>query len=293
MRQWVVLSGKGGTGKTTVTASLAQLAAAQGWRLVLADADVDASNLELLLSPQLVEEHEFIGDKVAQVDPGLCYGCGLCEAACRFQAVLLSDGKASIDKIACEGCAACYYECPTGAISMPDRISGEWYRSNTAAGPLFHAQLYAGQENSGKLVTQVRMSAAALAASSAADLLLVDGPPGIGCPAIAAVSGANLALLVTEPSVSGVHDLRRALGMVRHFGVQAVACINKADISQNRADEIAAICQAEGVPLLGAIPFDEAVIEATLRRLPLTAYSDGPAARALRELWGKLQAVEA
>jgi len=287
MKQWVVLSGKGGTGKTTVAAALAHLAA-QELRLVLADADVDAANLELLTAPQVQEAHQFSGARVAAIDASRCTGCGLCAGACRFSAVVC-EGGCRVDAIACEGCAACTYVCPAQAIAMVDWPSGEWFRSDTRFGPLFHARLFAGQENSGKLVTQVKQSARLLARQDGADLLLVDGPPGIGCPAIAAMSGADLALMVVEPSVSGVHDLRRILATARHFGVQAAICLNKADINPAQAAAIAGVGAAEGVPVVGLVPFDRAVVEALVQRRPVTEQGPGAAADALRGLWEALR----
>jgi len=288
MKQWVVLSGKGGTGKTTVVAALAHLAA-QERRLVLADADVDAANLELLLLPRTVETHDFFGAKVAAIDPDLCVACGACQEVCRFGALLAHNGTYRVDRTACEGCAACYYECPARAITMVQQPTGCWSHSETSLGPLFHARLFAGRENSGQLVTQVKQSARLLAARSGADLLLVDGPPGIGCPAIAAMAGADLALLVIEPSVSGLHDLERILATARHFQVPAAACLNKADVSTAQRAEVEAFCLAEGVPLVGAIPFDTVVTEALVHRQPVTAYRAGPVTSALQALWLELR----
>lgn len=287
MKQWVVLSGKGGTGKTTVAAALAHLAA-QELHLVLADADVDAANLELLTAPQVQEAHPFSGARVAAIDAGRCTGCDLCADACRFSAIV-REGGYRVDALACEGCAACMYVCPAQAIAMVDRPSGEWFRSDTRFGPLFHARLFAGQENSGKLVTQVKQSARLAAHQDGADLLLVDGPPGIGCPAIAAMSGADLALMVVEPSVSSVHDLRRILATARHFGVQAAICLNKADLNPAQAAAIAHTGAAEGVPVIGRIPFDQGVVEALVQRRPVTEQGHGAAREALRGLWKTLR----
>ncbi|MBC7223603.1 MAG: ATP-binding protein, partial [Anaerolineae bacterium] len=224
MKQLVILSGKGGTGKTTVAAALGHLAS-QELSLVLADADVDAANLELVLSPRKLEEHAFMGGQLATIDPQACTACGACADACRFDAVLPGEEAYRIDASACEGCAACFYQCPTGAIRMEEQQAGLWFRSETRFGPLFHAHLFAGQENSGKLVTLVKQQARLLALDEGRDLVLVDGPPGIGCPVIASLAGADLALLVVEPTVAGVHDLERALGTARHFGVPALVCL--------------------------------------------------------------------
>lgn len=288
MKECVVLSGKGGTGKTSIVAALAHLAASER-RLVLADADVDAANLELLLAPVEAERHDFVGSKVAEIDAKLCRGCELCATICRFDAIEYRDDAIVVNPLRCEGCAACFHACPSGAIEMRERVSGRWFRSDTALGPLFHARLSPGQENSGKLVTQVKMQARMTAARSGADLLLVDGPPGIGCPAIAATTGAQLALLVAEPTVSGVHDLVRVLATTRHFGVPAAVCINKADINPGKGDDIARLCADEDVPLVGQIPFDPTVVETLVQLRPVTSEPESPAARATAELWRELR----
>jgi len=249
---------------------------------------VAAANLALLLEPQVLETHEFSGGKRAEIVPALCTGCGLCAETCRFDAVCRTDAVYRIEPTACEGCAACFYRCPAGAVQMIDQVSGCWFHSNTRLGPLYHARLFAGQENSGKLVTQVKQSARHLAAKSASDLLLVDGPPGIGCPVIATVTGADLALLVVEPTVSGVHDLQRILAMTRHFQVPAVVCVNKADINLAQTEKIATFCAQEGVPLVGTIPFDTVVTEAMVRRQPVTEYCTGPVTDALQAVWREL-----
>ena len=287
MKQWVVLSGKGGTGKTSVAAALAHLAA-QERQVVLADADVDAANLELLLSPQVVETHDFIGGKVADINVDLCTACATCAEVCRFGAIQPGDAY-RVDPMACEGCAACFCECPAEAIRMVDRVSGRWFHSKTRLGPLFHARLFAGEENSGKLVAQVKQSARYLAWATDAGLLLVDGPPGIGCPVIATTTGADLALLIVEPSVSGVHDLKRILGVARHFQVPAAVCVNKADINPGRTAEVEALCHTEDVPLVGTIPFDTVVTEAMVHQQAVTEYDSGAVSQALQGVWGALR----
>jgi len=286
MKQLVILSGKGGTGKTTVTAALTHLAA-QDHQIVLADADVDAANLGLVLSPVTQETHDFTGGRVAVVDAAHCIACGRCAEVCRFDAVVPGDTY-SVDPIACEGCAACFYECPANAISMQPQRAGQWFVATTRYGPLYHAHLFAGQENSGKLVTLVKQMARLRTFDDEADLLLVDGPPGIGCAVIAALSGADLALIVTEPTVSGVHDLERALGLATHFQIPAAVLLNKADLSAVQAEAVAAYCAANNIPLVGRLPYDSAVTDAMVRGEPITA-SDGPAAEALRAAWAVLQ----
>ncbi|HHS98206.1 MAG TPA: (4Fe-4S)-binding protein [Chloroflexi bacterium] len=292
MKQLVVLSGKGGTGKTTVTAALAHLAS-QEIPLVLADADVDAANLELVLDPVRREEHDFMGGQVAVIDPEGCTACGICEAVCRFDAVHPPREPFvyayKVDPLACEGCAACYYQCPEKVIRMEEQQAGRWFRSDTRFGPLFHAHLFAGQENSGKLVTLVKQQARLLAMDTGAPLVLVDGPPGIGCPVISASAGADLALLVVEPTVSGVHDLERVLGTTDHFGVPALTVINKADLNPARAEEIAAFCAERGVDVVGRIPYDTVVTEAMVQGHPVTEHTDGPVAEALRTVWTRVK----
>jgi MinD superfamily P-loop ATPase len=316
MKQLVILSGKGGTGKTSVTAVFAHLLSQHNAiRAVLADADVDASNLELVLSPKILNRESFKGGLFAQIDGSLCTNCGLCAEVCRFDAI----GDASqphfrrlaarhiaqsdtpdapipnlpiVDPIACDGCAACVYQCPEGAITMHDQVVGEWYRSDSRYGPLFHAHLRPAQENSGKLVTLVKQQARLLALDEDYDLTLVDGPPGIGCPVISAASGADVALIVAEPTAAGVHDLARVLQTTVHFGVKALVCINKADIYPAGAAQIEAFCQEQDVGVVGRIPFDTAVTQAMVQGQPVTQYApDSPASQALRGVWARVAAA--
>ncbi|MBN1119568.1 MAG: ATP-binding protein [Anaerolineae bacterium] len=292
MKQLVILSGKGGTGKTSVTAAFAHLLAqeASPFRSVLADADVDASNLELVLSPEIVSREDFRGGQIAVIDQDRCNACGICQDVCRFDAVL-DDGEGGyrIDPLACDGCAACVYQCPEEAISLHDQVVGQWFRSESRFGPLFHAALRPAQENSGKLVTLVKQQARLLALDEDYDLVLVDGPPGIGCPVISAVSGADLALIVAEPTASGVHDMRRALETTNHFDVPALVCINKADIYPEGAAEIETFCQSEGIPVVGRIPFDTTVTGAMVQGQPVTYFQpDAPASRALLRVWDEV-----
>jgi MinD superfamily P-loop ATPase len=294
MKQLVILSGKGGTGKTSVTAAFAHLAA-QGdhpVRAILADADVDAANLELVLAPKNESRADFWGGQVAQIDPQLCGSCGICQNICRFDAIHEDGSLYRVDPIACDGCAACVYQCPEGAIQMQPQLAGEWFCSQSRYGPLFHAALRPAQENSGKLVTVVKQHARLLAMDEAIPLVLVDGPPGIGCPVISAVSGADLALIVAEPTAAGVHDMSRALQTTAHFGVRTLVCINKADLYPTGAAQIEAFCQAENIAIIGRIPFDTTVTEAMVQGQPVTAFQpEAPASQALWEIWRKLVAV--
>jgi len=288
MKQLVILSGKGGTGKTTVTAALAHLAY-QELSIVLADADVDAANLELVLDPKKLETGDFTGGKLAVIDPERCTACGACAEVCRFDAIIPGGEVYRVDALACEGCAACHYQCPVEAIQMVEQRAGQWFRSDTRFGSLFHAHLFAGQENSGKLVTLVKQQARALALKRGADLLLVDGPPGIGCAVIAASAGADLAIHVVEPTVSGAHDLERVMATTDHFGVPSLVVINKADLNPARSDEIAAFCAVRGVEVVGRIPYDTVVTEAMVHGQPVTAYVDGPMAEALEGVWRQIR----
>jgi len=295
VKQLVILSGKGGTGKTTVAAALAHLAS-RSQPIILADADVDAANLELVLAPRRLERHEFVSGEVAVIDGDSCTGCGACASACRFEAIVLDSGPGALYTYRvvaqdCEGCAACYYACQSSAITMRDRHAGEWYASETRYGLLLHAHLYAGQENSGKLVTLLRQEAVARGTDSGARLAIVDGPPGIGCPVIASVSGVDEALIVTEPSVSGIHDLARALQTTSHFGARSAVVVNKADLNPERTQEIARFCAGEGVPVLGEIPYDLAAVHAMVNGRPVVDGADGPLPRALHNLWNRLAAA--
>jgi len=291
VKQIVVLSGKGGTGKTTVSASLAHLAGSDH-SLVLADADVDAANLELVLAPTEQEAHDFWSGQIAAIAPEHCTACGRCAEVCRFVAIV-EGTPYRVDEVACEGCAACYYQCPSDAIQMVDQQAGRWFRSDTRYGPLFHAHLFAGRENSGKLVSQVKQQAQLWAIDHGAEWLIVDGPPGIGCPVISASAGADLALLVVEPTISGAHDLERVLATVEHFHVPAGVVINKADLNSRRADEIGAFCDEKRVPVFGRIPYDPVVTEAMVRGLPVSAYAvagGGAVVRALKDVWARTRA---
>jgi len=288
MRQLVILSGKGGTGKTTIAAALAHLAS-QELPIVLADADVDAANLELVLDPVKQEEHEFMGGQLATIAPEKCTACGICAQVCRFEAVTPGDDAYRVDPLACEGCASCFYQCPEEAIRMEEQRAGMWFRSDTRYGSLFHAHLFAGQENSGKLVTLVKQQGRLLATDTGAKLLLVDGPPGIGCPVISASAGADMALHVVEPTVSGVHDLERILGTTDHFGVPSLVAINKADLNLARSNEIAAFCAGRGVEVVGRVPYDDVVTEAMVQGLPVTEYTEGQVTHALQGGWSRVR----
>jgi MinD superfamily P-loop ATPase len=299
MKQLVILSGKGGTGKTSLAAAFAHLAheSPVPLKAVLADADVDAANLELVLRPERLEIHDFTGGSLAIIDPLLCQGCGTCEQVCRYEAVLPGPYAYRIDPIACEGCAACVYQCLEEAVHMEAQVVGQWYRSESRYGPLFHAELRPARENSGKLVTLVKQQARLLALDEGYQAVIVDGPPGIGCPVISAASGADLALIVAEPTAAGIHDMERVLQTTAHFRVPALVCINKADIYPGGAAQIEAYCRERGIEIVGRIPFDMSVTDAMVHGEPVTAWRpETSASRALTDIWqviaGRLNGLE-
>ena len=287
MKRVVIISGKGGTGKTTVSAALVDLAAREK-RLVIADADVDAANLELLLEPQRTSNTPFIAGKTAVIEPSLCVDCGRCMEVCRFDAVQ-ANGQYAIDPQLCEGCLACLYQCPTGAIRVETRQSGEWLRSITPYGPMYHANLWPGEENSGKLVSELIEQAQSEGERENADLLLVDGPPGIGCPVTAACRSADLAILVSEPTVSGRHDLERVLELTRYFNLPAALVLNKATLNEKARAEMLAFARSENMDVFGEIPYDEGAIEALFSAQPLTRMDNHPLKDSLESIWVRLK----
>jgi len=286
MKELVVISGKGGTGKTSVLASFAAMAR----DAVLADCDVDAADLHLILSPKIKHREEFRSGHKAVIRQADCTRCGACLAHCRFEAVK-TDGKVAgeatftIDSIACEGCGVCVHFCPTKAIDFPEQACGEWYISETRFGPMIHARLGIAAENSGKLVSTVRREARRIAEERKSDWILVDGPPGIGCPVIASVTGATLVLAVTEPTLSGEHDLERVLELARHFDIPVAVCVNKWDINHEIAGRIERKATDIGAVVVGRIPYDCAVTEAQVNGKTVVEHSDGPAAQSIRQVW--------
>jgi MinD superfamily P-loop ATPase len=284
MKELVVISGKGGTGKTTILASFAALAA----RSVLADCDVDAPDLHLLLHPEVEHQEEFRGGRLAVIDETRCIHCERCWEACRFDAITPD---LHVEALDCEGCGACRIVCPVGAVELQERVAGDWFRGTTKYGPMLSARLRPAEENSGKLVALVRREARVWAEQMAIELLLTDGPPGIGCPVIASLGNADRALVVSEPTPSGVHDLERALGLCRHFRVPALVCVNKCDLNPALDREIRAACAALQVTVTTSIPFDEAVPRAIAQGVPLVEFDDGPASQAVRAVWQQVRAI--
>ena len=281
MKQIVVISGKGGTGKTVITGAFAALAENK----VIADCDVDAADLHLLLDPAVRERHEFRSGKRAVIDIDRCTRCGRCIEVCRFDAVRKGY---SVDPVSCEGCAFCAFVCPAGAITMEENCAGEWFISDTRFGPLVHAKLGMAEENSGKLVSLVRGQAKELAQQNACDWVIVDGAPGIGCPVIASLAGIDCALVVTEPTLSGLHDARRVIEVTKHFAIPAKMIINKYDLNTEMTAVIERYCEGNGVELIGKVPFDVAVVEAMIRKKAMVEYAEGKAAPAVRRIWQAL-----
>jgi len=285
MKQLVIISGKGGTGKTIIAASIATLAQNK----VMADCDVDAANLNLLLHPEIQETHPFTGGKTAHIDDEKCTRCRECVDICRYDAITeKDDGEIIIDPISCEGCGVCFYICPVEAIEMENSLSGEWFVSETNYGPFVHAKLGIGEENSGKLVAEVRKKAKEIADKENLDFVIIDGPPGIGCPVISSLSGTDLALVVTEPTISGIHDMERVVQMAQHFKTQAACCINKYDINLQNTAQIESWCKKYSIPLLGKIPFDDDVTKSMVQRIPLTEYKNNSASKEIKQMWEKL-----
>jgi MinD superfamily P-loop ATPase len=297
MRELVVISGKGGTGKTSLVASFAALAGSTGSRragnAVLADCDVDAADLHLVLAPTILRREEFRCGHTAILRQHDCIGCGACLARCRFDAVRKTDGGAgeatfTIDPTACEGCGVCVWSCPVKAIDFPERLSGEWYVSDTRHGPMVHARLTPGGENSGKLVAKVRETARTLAEERKADLILVDGPPGIGCAVIASVSGASQVLVVTEPTLSGAHDMARVLELTRHFRIPTAVCVNKWDLNAEMTERIEAEARQVGAITAGRVRYGRAVTDAQLQGRAVVEMDSGAVAADIRAVWENL-----
>ena len=281
MKQITVISGKGGTGKTSLTACFAVLSEGA----VFADCDVDASNLHLLLSPTVKETTEFKGLMLASIDPDKCIDCGLCEMSCRFGAIKGN----RVDTLKCEGCRVCSLVCPVGAIEFTESLCGYAYSSETRFGPLSHARLLPGMENSGKLVTIVRKNAQSIAEATGRGLVIVDGSPGIGCPVIASLSNVDTCLIVTEPTPSGRHDMIRTLQLARHFEIKPLVCVNKYDLSVENTDGIRDYCSEEGARFVGVVPFDPSFTEAMVRGITLIEYKgESETVKAIKKIWGLL-----
>ena len=282
MKQITILSGKGGTGKTTIAASFAALAE----KLVVADCDVDAPDLHMLLNPKIIQKEEFEGSKLATIDESKCTRCGICQEKCRFNAIMELP---RIDPFTCEGCGVCVIACPMNAITLVARTSGQVYVSETKYGFMVHALLNPGEANSGKLVTLVRQKARMIAEREGSSFIIVDGSPGIGCPVIASIATVDAGLVITEPSISGIHDLKRALKLLAHFNILPLVCINMCDINQCNTEKIVKFCKEVNIELVGKVPFNPLVTKAMLNGKPIVEYApESDVTRELRETWTKI-----
>ena len=282
IREIVIVSGKGGTGKTSLTAAFAALAK----NSILCDADVDAADLHLLMQPEVKEQTDFMGGSKAVIDPDLCTGCGTCRTLCRFDAI--SD-RYEVDPIRCEGCGVCVDFCPEQAIDFPVQRCGEWYISATRFGPMVHARLGIAEENSGRLVSLVRKETRQLAEERGLDLILTDGPPGIGCPVIAAIGGATALVIVVEPTVSGIHDMERVVDLAAHFRVPGMVIVNKFDLNVGMTEAIEQLAEKRNILVLGRVPFDPVFTRSMVQGQTLFEYGEeSPTRRVVRDIWAKI-----
>ena len=285
MKEIIVLSGKGGTGKTSVSATFPTLYEGS----VMADCDVDAADLHLLLSPKVDREHDFISGHEAVINQEKCISCGKCFKVCKFDAITVTGREYKVEEISCEGCKVCVELCPVDAIDFPDSHCGEWYESTTEYGPMVHADLKPGAENSGKLVSLVRKEAKVKAEEIGADWIIVDGPPGIGCPVISSVTGANALLMVTEPTLSGKHDIERVLKLANHFNVEAFVVINKWDISSKISEEIEVAAKEHSAKVVGRISYSPLFTQAQREGVPLTKFApESSLAEEISQMWKRL-----
>lgn len=282
LKELVVISGKGGTGKTSITASFAALSQ----KPVIADCDVDAADLHLITEPTIKQKGFFTGGITAEIDQNRCTGCGKCWEACRFNAIDKTDGTYKIDPFECEGCGVCNLVCEDDAVKVEDATNGEWYISNTRLGPMAHAKLGIAEENTGRLVTLVRDKASELSQNH--EKLIIDGAPGTGCPVIASLTGADYALIVTEPTVSGVHDMERVIDVAKHFGIKSSVLINKSDLNEEKIEEIKDIAKKRQIEVMGEIPYDNTFIDAQMSKLSIVEYTENETTRKIKDIWNKI-----
>ncbi|MCD6097993.1 ATP-binding protein [bacterium] len=283
MKELVVVSGKGGTGKTSITAAFATIAKGA----VIADCDVDAPDIPLILEPSIRSREDFSGGKKAKIIPENCTACGICQSICRFDAISIdkSNGKYRVDPTLCDSCGVCVWNCPENAIEFNPVINGELFVSETRVGYMVHAHLGIAEENSGKLVTLIREKAKKIAKENGKELVIIDGPPGIGCPVIASMSNATLALAVTEPTTSGEFDLVRIIELTKNMSVPAVVVINKWDINKEVTENIEKTLKKLNVPLIGKIPYDRAFTEAQIHKKSIIEFAESTTTKTIKNLW--------
>jgi len=281
MKELAVISGKGGTGKTTITAAFAALAENK----IIADCDVDAADLHIIMEPKIQSQGDFIGGNVPVINQNPCTQCGLCRELCRFDAI---NEVYRVEKVNCEGCGVCYTFCSEQAIDFNPVVSGEWYISKTRFGTLVHASLGVAEENSGKLVSLVRQKAKIVAEQEGKNIIIIDGAPGIGCPVISCLAGTDLVLVITEPTLSGLHDLKRAVELSAHFKVPSLVSINKYDLNVDMTKDIEKYCQENNLNLIAKIPYDEEVLKALLQKKSIIEYSNSTAAKIIKDMWSDI-----
>ena len=284
MKELVVISGKGGTGKTSISAALAVLAKP----VVIADCDVDAADLHLLLQPEIKQTEEFFGGKVARIDSDKCQSCNRCREVCRFDAI---STEYVVNPISCEGCGVCHWNCPHSAISFTERKDGDLFISDTRVGPMVHAELGIAEENSGKLVTRVRNQARELAEEQNLPFLMVDGPPGTGCPVIASISGADKLLIITEPTVSAIHDLLRVVQLAVHFEMTAIVCINKYDLNLEQTEKIESLCREKNIAIVGKIPYHAQMTRAQVAGRTIVEGEPSELKESIIQLWQNIRSI--
>jgi MinD superfamily P-loop ATPase len=282
LKEIVVISGKGGTGKTSITASFASLAK----NAILADCDVDAPDLHIIMTPKILDQRPFHGSELAIIDPDICTSCGACVEACRFEAI--SDD-IEVDEYRCEGCGVCALVCPSNAVKFEIKRSGTVFVSDTRFGPMVHAKLDPGEEVSGKLVSEVKKEVRDLAQKKGREIILIDGPPGVGCSVIATISGADFIVVVTEPTISAIADMKRALDLADHFNIPSALCINKAGINPAKTQEIRDYCDSRGLQLLATLPYDHIITRAMLESKSVIELGESEMGSLIEDCWEKIQ----
>lgn len=283
MKELVIISGKGGTGKTSIVSSFATIANNK----IMVDCDVDAADLHLILKPEIEKTTEFYSGKSAEIDNSICIKCGRCIDVCKFNSI--SDNFI-IDPIKCEGCGSCFYQCPVHAIKFEETKSGDWFESNTRFGTLIHAKLGIAEENSGKLVSEIRNHARIIANKTQKDLIIVDGSPGIGCPVIASISGADLVVIVTEPTLSGIHDAERVFKLTQHFQIQACICINKYDLNLDLSKQIEKFGKEKEIEIIGKIPYNKVFTDAMIKEQSIIEYApESDTANQISTIWKNIE----
>lgn len=287
IKEMVIVSGKGGTGKTSLAGALSSLFQDK----VIADCDVDAANLHLILKPeQTLETKEFTGGKKAKIDPVRCTKCGICREVCRYDAI---SEVFVIDQFSCEGCGACYFLCPSMAVDFSTRLAGHYYICRISGnGRFVFAELLPGEDNSGKLVAAVRNDAREEAVKAGAGFILIDGPPGIGCPVISSITGTHLAIVVTEPTPSGIHDLKRIVELTKHFQIKTAVVVNKSDINPSYTEEMKQYCNEHNLVFIGEIPYETSITKAQKEGMTILDFApDCKASSAIKEIHKKIQKI--